>query len=121
MATTPQIPAATNDIPLSGPPPNGVNSPAQQGGTSQFGGIAGTPGPAPDKDTTPKFLLQVGAAIDQGIKAMAQAAPDLGDAVNQANQIIQSAIAKYLSQSGSGAVAQSPTSVGPNFTGTGGV
>ena len=104
--------SAPSAIPLSGPPPNPVNSPAMPSGTPQFGGVPGTPQAPPAEDTAAKFLAAAGLEIDKMLKAMAKAVPLAGPEFGQANQLIQAGIAKYLAQ-GPGAVATSPTATGP--------
>lgn len=100
---------------LNGPPPNPVNSPPT--GAGGFSGLA-SPSPVGSQEGDNgalKAVVAMGADIDRGISALAQAIGG-SDQIIQAKQLIQSALAQFLS-AGPGALTASPTAPGQQFPG----
>ena len=100
--------------PLSGAPGTGMSPTPQAQG---FGGLA--PGGQSMGGLTPEIVqgvMQMGAQIDQSLVALAQAVPIGAAEFQQAQQLIQAGLAKFL-QAGAGATT--PTATGTAFPGGG--
>lgn len=99
---------------LNGPPPSPANPPV---------GALIPPGPAPAGSPTPddaspqKAIVTMGAEIDRALSALAQ----IGEVEEfaEARRLIQSGLAKLLTQAAPGGdMAASPTAAGASFPGT---
>lgn len=101
---------------LNQPPPSPAN-PASPGGPQGFGGLgAGSPVGSPEGDQGAlKAVVAMGADLDRGISALAQAIGG-SDQIMQAKQLLQSALAQFLA-AGPGALSASPTAPGAQFPG----
>lgn len=100
---------------LNSPPPSPVN-PQSPGGPAGFGGLAPSPVGSEEGDGGAlKAVVSMGADIDRGISALAQATGGSDDLM-QAKQLLQSHLAKFLA-AGPGALTASPTAPGSQFPG----
>lgn len=110
---SPLVPGNPN---LNAPPPSPQQGPPIVPAAPTSGPMPG--GQQPSEEDGLKGIVRLGAEIDRGITALAQAFPQAAQEFRQAKQLIQSGLRKALADSPAQSLASSPTEAGFQFPGS---